>query len=363
MAVGIGIGRFMYTPILPAMVEALGLSASGAGLIASANFLGYLAGALVAMKSRLPGSRQSWLVAALVASTATTAGMALPTTIPGFLALRFAGGAASALVLIMASALILERLAVAGRSGLAALHFAGVGIGIAASAAVVAFLQETGRAWPDLWWAGGALSLVATVGVFILVRDQTEIQSPSVTQDPPTEYSRSLVRLIAAYGLFGFGYVITATFIVAIVRSSPSIRPLEPIIWVSVGIGAAPSVLLWSWVARKLSLSAGFSLACIAEALGVIFSVAWSSSAGILCAALLLGGTFMGLTALGLMRARELGTGNPRRAIALLTGSFGVGQIVGPIFAGVAYDMTGDFALPSYAAAGALLVAAMLASK
>ena len=74
MATVIGIGRFVYTPILPAMTEALGLSQSAAGLIASANFLGYLIGAVLAGLPTLPGSRRTWLLGALAVSAATTAG-------------------------------------------------------------------------------------------------------------------------------------------------------------------------------------------------------------------------------------------------------------------------------------------------
>ena len=72
IASGIGIGRFVYTPILPPMIQALGLSKSSAGLIASANFVGYLCGALLAARLSLPGSRRTWLLGALIASALST---------------------------------------------------------------------------------------------------------------------------------------------------------------------------------------------------------------------------------------------------------------------------------------------------
>src|SRR3954454_6859569 len=89
LASSLGIGRFVYTPILPSMASALGLSASGAGLIASANFAGYLAGAIVAALPRLPGGRRAWFVGGLLVGAATTTAMGLITGLPGFLALRF----------------------------------------------------------------------------------------------------------------------------------------------------------------------------------------------------------------------------------------------------------------------------------
>src|SRR6187455_1770222 len=140
MAAGIGIGRFVYTPILPPMVEALGLSKSEAGLIASANFVGYFAGALLAAV-RLPGSRRAWLVVALMVNALALAAMGLTSSLAAFLVLRLIAGIASAFTLIFASALVLDRLATAGRGRLSAVHFAGVGIGIAVSAALVAMLH------------------------------------------------------------------------------------------------------------------------------------------------------------------------------------------------------------------------------
>ena len=120
LAAGMGIGRFVYTPVLPFMEEALGLTKPQAGVIASVNFLGYLLGALAAALSTLPGGRRAWLFGALGVSAVTTGAMGLTTSMTIFFGLRFVGGAASAFVLVFASALVLDRLAALGRPGLSA---------------------------------------------------------------------------------------------------------------------------------------------------------------------------------------------------------------------------------------------------
>ncbi len=359
LAAAVGIGQFVYTPILPLMVDALGLSKFTAGLIASANFAGYLAGALFAAGG-LPGSRRSWLLGAMLASALTTGAMGLAHSVPMFLALRFAGGVASALALILASAIVLEVLAEANRPGFSAVLFAGVGVGIVVSAALVSALRADDAGWPALWIASGAVSLVATLAVAALIPERSHPDRPRPL-GRTRHGNRALLRLVAAYGLFGFGYVITATFLVAMVRGNPAVRPLEPMIWVVFGLAAAPSVALWTRLASLLGLPGAFGLACLTEAAGVLISVALPSIVGLFLSAVLVGGTFMGLTALGLVRARGLGSGDGHRVIALMTGAFGLGQIVGPSFAGALYDRLGSFSVPSAIAAAALALAALLA--
>jgi predicted MFS family arabinose efflux permease len=360
LGVGIGIGRFVYTPILPPMLAGLGLSKAAAGLIASANFAGYLAGALGASRATLPGSRRRWLLGALLASAATTGAMGFADTVAAFLALRFLAGMASALVLILASALVLDQLTKAGHPGLSALHFAGVGVGIAVSAALVAALLHAGADWTTMWRATGGVALLGTVAVALLVPSAGD-QPAVVAASLPVASDPRLRRMTVAYGLFGFGYVITATFLVAIVRATPAIRALEPVIWIVVGLAAAPSVWFWTLLGRRIS---AFAVAALVEAVGVLASVVWPSAAGICVAAVLVGGTFMGLTALGLMRGRELaGTGDARRVMATMTGAFGVGQIAGPVLAGVVAEWTGGFGMPSVAAAAVLIAAAWLGRR
>jgi predicted MFS family arabinose efflux permease len=338
------------------MVESLGLSQAQAGIIASANFLGSLLGALAAAKASLPGGRRRWFLISLAISAATTAAMAAEASVPLFLLLRFASGVASAFVLVFSSALVLDRLTAAGRTGLWALHFAGVGLGIAGSAVLVAALAAQGLGWRGLWLASGALALLALIAVLRLVPAEQE-PPPAPKRNGKARPNPRLAALIVAYGLFGFGYVITATFISTLVRLTPELQWLEPYVWLTVGLAGIPSVAVWGWVARRIGNGRAFAVACLVEGVGVALSVLGSGAAAVLFAAALLGGTIMGITALGLVHARSLSTGDPRRSIALMTAAFGLGQMIGPSFAGFAYGIGQSFTLPTLVAAGALLIA------
>ncbi len=359
LAVAMGVGRFVYTPILPFMEESLGLTKAEAGVLASVNYLGYLVGALAASAPGFPGGRRLWILGALAVSALSTGAMGLSSSMDVFLGLRFVGGVASAFVLVFASALVLDRLALAGRLGLSGVHFAGVGFGIAASAILVSGLSVLGHGWQAQWIFSGALSLLAFVAVALLIPNEQEPLIPARTTER-TGLNRRLVFLIVAYGLFGFGYVITATFISTMVRSLPDIQYLERGIWLVVGLAAIPSVMFWNWIGERWGVARGFAIACLLEAAGVAMSVLGTSAWVIVVSAVLLGGTFMGITALGLVYARSLSTGDPRRNLAFMTAAFGLGQMIGPTFAGYAYGFGNSFLLPSLAASMALVIAAGL---
>jgi MFS family permease len=356
LAVAMGIGRFVYTPILPAMAQALRLDHATTGWIASANFLGYLLGAFWA--STLMPRANAALFGGLLLSAMTTAAMGMVSSSTIFIALRFAGGVASALVLVCGSAIVLDKLQEKGRDGLSALHFAGVGLGIAVSALLVTVLSDRGADWRALWIASGALSLLAAIALPFLLAGGQAHTTPAPNAKPPASANKRIVTaLLWAYGLFGFGYVITATFLVVQVRqTAPS---AEPWVWLIVGVTAVPSVAAWTWIGARIGLLRSYALASALEAVGVAASVLMPTRAGALIAAALLGGTFVGLTALGLRAAREHAP-DPERMIAWMTAAFGLGQIIGPIFAGQLAAHTGNFTISTLVAAATLLVAAVL---
>ena len=360
LAAAMGIGRFVYTPILPFMEASLGLTESEAGLIASANFLGYTLGALVASSTTLPGPRRTWFLAALAASALSTGAMGLTTSLTAFLVLRLIGGVASAVVMVFATALVLDRLAAANRSWLSAVHFAGVGSGITVSALLVAGLALAGHGWQTQWISSGAVSLLCLGLAAWLIPDRSEPAVAS-TPGPGAGPDRRLIAMVVAYGLFGFGYVITATFISTMVRMSPEIRSLEPVIWLIVGVTAVPSVAVWAWAGWRFGNDRIFAIACLVLAVGVAMSALSGSATAIVSSAALLGSTFMGLVAVGLVEARTRHRGDPRRILAVMTLAFGLGQMIGPSFAGFAYELSGSFRGPTLTAVAALIVAAVLA--
>ncbi|MTI06098.1 YbfB/YjiJ family MFS transporter [Roseibium denhamense] len=363
-----GIGRFVYTPILPYMADGLSMPAQDGGLIASANFLGYLAGALLGSSSRLRGDPRTWFLGALVASALTSAAMAFTAQVEMFLVIRFMSGVASAFVLVFSAALVLERLTLSGRADLSALFFAGVGIGIAFSAILIAFLGHIAATWEHLWLASAGATLVFAGGAAVLVPKTTpaltETTKPNLQDAPKPEASGSLAGLFIAYGLFGFGYVITATFVSTIARTVPALQPAEPWVWLCVGVCAAPSILIWNRIANRIRPRPAFALACVLEAAGVAMTALSQHPLVFLFGAALLGVTFMGITALGLTQARRhaeaLGPDRARTLLAGVTASFGLGQVAGPWFAGQLHAMTGSFQAPSLAAAAALIAAGLI---
>jgi predicted MFS family arabinose efflux permease len=286
--------------------------------------------------------------------------MAVPSDLIVFVVLRLLGGMASAIVIVCASTLVLERLSSAGATALTGVHFAGVGFGISMSAALVSLLAALGLDWRAQWIGSGVMATI-TGGIAAAMIPSAKQHASSSATDEPGGMPGGLLALIGAHGLFGFGYVITSTFLVNIVRHASQAAAIEPWIWSLVGVAAIPSVSVWWWLGKHIGTLKAYAVACLIEAVGVAASVEWSTVSGIGMAAVLLGGTFMGITALGFIGAQKLAIDRPQRAMGQITSSFALGQMIGPTLAGYLYEQLGSFQLPTLLAAGALVLAAMLA--
>ncbi len=275
------------------------------------------------------------------------------------MAVRFLSGLASAFGMIFVTALVIARLAADRRPGLMALHFGGVGLGIAASALLVARLTASG------FFLAGVMGLVAALQRPLRHRSRPLLLPP---HDPADRcpcrkgglqaFGLPLVILTVSYGLFGFGYVITATFINAMAKSVPQLQPVEPWVWMVVGLSGLALAAACGTALRSLAgLSAAYALACLVEGAGVMLSVLVQTPAALIASAIMLGGTFMAISALGFGLARTLKGGSNARAIALMTAAFGCGQMAGPVVAGFLFDRSGDLFAASLLAGAAMVLA------
>ncbi len=303
-AVAIGIGRFAFTPLLPMMQADAGVSLAAGGWLASANYLGYLLGALMPLAIRMPAANT--IRAGLVIIGLATLAMGLAENFTAWVVLRAVAGVACAWVLIFVFAWCLERLAPLRRPVLDALVFSGVGAGIA----VV-----------------GALSI-------------------------------PLMRANVSSGVTGYGYIIPATFLPVMAKQAihdPLIFGLSWPVFGTAVLGSTVIAAIFSAVVRSTRLWMGSQLVM---AFGVVLPVFWPGIAGIVIAAVCVGGTFMVITMLAMQEARKVAEPRPERLMAAMTAAFGLGQIAGPVSVSYVVGEDGKFSAALFAAGLLLSISA-----
>ena len=349
LAVGMGIGRFAFTPVLPLMQAEGLLDLAGGGWLAAANYAGYLAGALSApLLSRPHGVRLGLAGIAIL-----TLAMGLDQHLSAWIALRAAAGLASAWVLIHVSAWSLERLAQPARPVLSGVVYAGVGSGsmLAGLVCVLAIQLQLGAR--HAWLALGAIALGATVALWPVFNETNK----SGSSGGGHRWNGESVRLVLCYAAFGFGYIIPATFIPAFARETLRDPALYGWAWPIFGAAAAASTVAVTPLVRHFGERGVWIGGHLVMAAGVAAPLALSGLTGILASALCVGATFVVITMAGLQEARKLrGPG----VLAAMTAGFAAGQIAGPAFVSLLVHAGGR---PEHASVAAclLLVASALA--
>jgi len=348
-----GIGRFAYTPLLVVMRRDAGLTVEFAGVLASANLAGYLAGALLAMHPFARANRTVLVRIGVVLVVLTTALMALGP--PVWFAARCATGAASGLVFVLTASLLLDLGAeIDSRHGVAVM-FSGVGVGIASAGLVVppfVLLGGSSGAWLGLA-AIGAVALA-----FALPFLPTSRSAPEATATRSAIDTGIFNWLAALYAVEGAAYIVPATFLVAMVTETPSLAGYGATTWVLVGAVTAPSTIWWSSAARSWGLPRALAVACVVQTLAMLAPFVLQGAAGALALAIGLGATFIGISSLGNALGRALRPADGNATIGLLTVLYGVGQIVGPLVATRVALATGSYRFTLVIAAGVLGLAA-----
>ena len=361
LAVAMGIVRFAFTPILPLMIQEGKVHLAQTAWLSSSNYIGYLVGALSLLKSK---RHPLFVVLGLTLVTLTT-WLASLSSFGWLLVLRFLAGVASAWVLVSISAFAINWLK-SRQVTSGGLIYTGVGIGITLTGLIcsyfifqsatvnVAAQSSLSPLSSRLWQYLGVIALLATLLVtFLLAKINSKSPSTAAAKANPSKATPTnptsssipppaklkLANVLTAYGLFGFGYILPATFLPQIAKQWLSGQSYL-LIWPFFGLAAALSVVLSQRLQRRfdnVSLLGVWRVSQIIMAVGTLLPALWQSLAGLMLSALMVGGTFMVVTMAGLQVAASQVTHYPKYNLsALMTASFAFGQLIGPLTALVA---------------------------
>lgn len=377
LAAALGIGRFAFTPLLPLMLHDGALDLRAGGLLASANYAGYFLGALTC--AFLPVEHARMVRAGLVATAVLTLAMGLVDRFPVWMAIRFSAGVVSAWTFVFASQWGLARLAKLGAPAWSGVIYTGPGVGIVATGLIVSGAASLGA--KAGWIIFGVLCVAATAAVWRTlapsaagVRSRRDAaQAPTAKQStrrassPPTAGTSAAapigarmqsLGLVVLYGMPGFGYIITATFLPVIARHALPGSSWPDLFWPMFGAALIPGSLVAARLPGRWDNRLLLAVCYVVQALGIVLGIVLPTALGFAIGSVLIGLPFTAITLFAMREARRLHGEHAAGLMGYATAAYGIGQIAGPLVAAPIAAHTGSFAPALWLAAGVLVLGA-----
>ncbi|MBJ8278112.1 YbfB/YjiJ family MFS transporter [Staphylococcus pseudintermedius] len=361
----IALGRFAYTPILPFMQLDTGLDNKSVGLLATFNYLGYLIGAMLPifyiMKNKVFD-----LKCYLLLNVATMLLFGVTDHFVIWSLLRLLNGISSGAVFVLASNIVLEALHLARREGIAGLLYSAVGLGLFSSSLFI-FLYTDVTHWRETWiWLGSA-AFILTLIIIVCLRENPTLPEPASHKAHGPEkvihYSKKFyIPFAIAYFCEGAGYIITGTFLVAIVKTMPTLSEYAALSWMFVGLGAIPATVLWSMIGQRIGICLSVILAFSLQIVAVLMPIFTVNAFAIALSSMIFGATFLGLTTLFMSKSHQITfetKGN--NLVAVMTLIYSVGQMIAPYISGILIERTHSYN-DALIFAAAILVVGILSS-
>ncbi len=346
LAIAMGIGRFAFTPLMPMMLHDGLLDITAASWLASVNYVGYLVGALLCTVQPALWRRLDWsplrasmmLKLALLATCVLTVAMAVqePRAWPW---LRFVAGIASSFAFVFTSAWCLGHLSRLNVPQAGGIVYAGPGVGIAVSGLLATAMVQLSWTSSSGWLAFGALAVLLTLLVWrVFTHDDAPALATQAANAGHAAQTHAVSRhgtaekaaLTLAYGLAGFGYIITATFLPVIARAALPGSVWLDLFWPILGIGVAVGAVLASRIPAHVDQRLLLVGCYLMQAAGVMMGEWLPTLAGFALGSILVGLPFTAITFFAMQVGRRLHPQSASTIIGLLSASFALGQIIGP---------------------------------
>ena len=398
LAVVMGFGRFLFTATLPDIMTQLSLTTVIAGWLASVNYSGYFIGALIAM---FVPQRLTWqmLIAWTAVSIVTTMLLVVPNlSLNSWYVIRLLSGIASGVAMILSSSLVIQSFSHERRSVLSALHYAGIGVGISASAILTWWLLTLGYHFDIIWLVAGIISL-PLLWLLYTIRPQNLI-SPDLSSSKLSSFNlqsskqeaaelghsnqrlsiqqtylnfkrslyeavaghtKAIVLLSASYVLAGFGYITSATFLPVMATQRLTTQSYAGLlIWLVVGIFAMLSNPIWGALAKRIGETKTLMGLTLLQAFGMCLPIWFDGAIGLYGNAVILGLTFVGMVSMTLNLIKNITPAYSNLLIGLATLAYAIGQFIGPLVTVALAGKQDNFNAGLLVAASGLLIGLVL---
>ena len=361
MLLTVGIGRFAYTPMLPVLQKHANLGIAEGGWLASINYVGYLLGALIAAKITSIHLKDKLYRLALLVAILTTLIMAVSDNFWWMALSRFLAGIAAAGGMLLASALVLNWLLRHDLRSELGVHFSGIGLGIAMVAAFVEITQYHFD-WSQQWYGITLLAFLISIPAWLWLPASSDSAVSTggkrLADNPPGKFFLRIFML--AYFCAGIGYVVSATFIVAIIDRMPGIQSGGTWAFMFLGLAATPATILWDRVARRFGVFSAMAIAFFLQFIAAILPVFELPFGLAVLSAMLFGASFVGLVSLVLTLAGKYYPTRPAKMMGVMTLCYGLAQIFAPAMTGVLAQISGSYDAGLYLAAVSVLLGLLM---
>jgi len=362
LILAMGIARYSFTPMIPFMVDQMDMSESLAGWLAGWNYIGYLVGLFMVWLLNDYRAKDYFYRYGLVIAVFTTAIMGLHDNSLIWYMSRFFAGVSTALVFMLGTGLIVNWLNRHGHDENLGIHFSGLGLGIVLGALIVDYAANSlmgGLSWKGQWFALAGFGLIFLIPAMLLMPfpDQEQLaefaQRNSKRADEPSQ--KWLLMMTVAYICAGFSNTINVTFTSLLTENIP-LRNLGTMMWIWVGLAAAPAPIIWEKIAQKVGYLFSIRIAFIINIISNLLMIFFQNEGMVTVSALLFGFSFMGIVSLTLKMIAYKYRYRATNIMAQLTLGYCLAQILSPIITGIIAEKTGSFSLPLYIVSGIMII-------
>lgn len=332
LTVGVGVARFVFTSLLPPMLDDF-LTISFAGILASINYVGYLSGSLFSIFIKDIHTKVKYFRIGLILCVITSLLLGASENNTVWIISRLLAGFGAAMALVVGSAIVMLKLKNTNKTKSMGIHFSGLGFSILITDLLMRVVFVYGGNWQDAWLVLALFGAIfSCYSAYILSFDKQPLSDVTKHKFDRSLFSPLVILLTLAYFTEGVGMVVQATFLPDIINSLEGLAGYGGYTWLVVGIAGIPSCIIWMRLAHKFGSINIMIVAMLLQIVGILIPTFSSNIYLNLLSGILYGATFVGLVALFMNYGGQLAGKNPVFIMGAITSAYGVGQIIAPLY-------------------------------